>query len=50
MGTYIVIAAAWLIIALLIGGVGVVIWLGIDTAIRGWQLFEQLRRDKESGR
>ena len=43
----VVIVAAWLIVLLLLAGVGIVIWLGIDTVIRGWQLLEQARRDRE---
>jgi hypothetical protein len=42
--------AAWLLIALLLAGVGVVVWLGVDSAVRGWQFFEQLRRDREQNR
>lgn len=47
MTGWLVIAAAWLIVLVLIAGVGCVIWMGIETAVRGWQLFEQLRRDRE---
>jgi len=43
----VVIVAAWLIVLLLLTGVGVVIWLGVDTVIRGWQLLEQARRDRQ---
>jgi hypothetical protein len=42
-----VVVAAWVIIALLLLGTAAVIWLGVDTVIRGWQLLEQLRRDRE---
>jgi len=43
----VVIVAAWLIVLLLLTGVGVVIWMGVDTAVRGWQALEQARRDRQ---
>lgn len=46
MTGWLVVATAWLIVLLLLAGVGAVIWMGIDTAVRGWQLFEQQRRDR----
>lgn len=48
MSTFLLVGTAWLIIALLL--VGTVIYLGIDTVIRGWQLLEQARRDREEDR
>jgi hypothetical protein len=39
----VVVIAAWLIVGLLLAGVGVIIYLGVDSVVRGWQLLEQRR-------
>jgi hypothetical protein len=43
----VVVIAAWVLIVLLLLGTAAVVWLGVDTAWRGWQLLEQSRRDRE---
>jgi len=50
MTGWLVVIAGWLIVALLLAAVGVVIWMGVDSAVRGWQLLEQIRRDREEKR
>lgn len=50
MGDWIVVVAAWLIIVLLLAGVGAVIFLGIDTVVRGYQLWEQRNEDRQENR
>jgi threonine/homoserine/homoserine lactone efflux protein len=50
MNAIVLVTAAWLIIVLLLAGVGIVIWMGIDTLIRGWRALEQVRRDREENR
>lgn len=45
-----VVVAAWLIVLTLLAGVGCVVWMGIVVAVRGWQTFEQQRRDREENR
>jgi threonine/homoserine/homoserine lactone efflux protein len=47
MTGWLVVATAWLLVLLLLAGVGAVIWMGIDVAVRGWQLLEQQRRDRQ---
>lgn len=50
MTGWLVVATAWVLLVVLAAGVGSVIYLGVDTVIRGWQLLEQLRRDREENR
>lgn len=50
MSAFLLVGTAWLIIAILLAGTALVIYLGIDTVIRGWQLLEQARRDREEKR
>lgn len=46
----VVVIAAWLIVVLLLAGVGAVTFLGIDTVVRGYQLWEQRNEDRRENR
>lgn len=46
----VVVLAAYLLLALLLAGVGVIVWLGIDTVVRGYQLWERRNEDREQNR
>jgi hypothetical protein len=46
----VVVLAAYLLLVLLLAGVGVIVWLGIDSAVRGYQLWERRNQDREAGR
>ncbi|MCW2767603.1 MAG: hypothetical protein JWO11_3562 [Nocardioides sp.] len=46
----VIVIAAWLIFGLLLLGTAAVVWLGIDTVVRGYQLWEQRNQDREENR
>jgi hypothetical protein len=46
----VIVIATYLIFALLLAAVGVIIYLGVDSVVRGYQLWEQRNRDREENR
>lgn len=46
----VIVFAAYLLLVLLLAGVGVIVWLGIDSAVRGYQLWERRNEDRQENR